>query len=124
MNIREIITTVDRLKPNNYTDADKILWLSLIDARVFSEIFGTHEGAEIDSFDGYTLETDDTTELLIPFPYAEEIYRYWLEAQIDFANQEINKFNNDTAMFNQKWMDYANYYNRTHLPLQTKAKFY
>lgn len=124
MNIREIISVVDRLKPNNYTDEDKKLWLSILDSRVFSEILGTHQGAEIDSFEGYNADTEDTTELLIPFPYAEEIYRYWLESQIDYANQEINKFNNDTALFNLKWSDYANFYNRTHLPLTTKAKHY
>ena len=124
MNIHDVIELVDRLKPNNYTKEDKIMWLSILDARVFSEIINTHEDAEIVSYDGYTSDTDETTELLIPFPYAQEIYRYWLESQIDFANQEITKYNNDTAMFNEKWSDYANYYNRTHLPRCVKAKYY
>ena len=99
MNIREAIDLVDKLKPNNYTDIEKKLWLSVIDKRVFLEIISTHQNGEIDAFDGYDIDTEDTTELLIPHPYAEEVYRHWLESQIDFANQEINKFNNDIALF-------------------------
>ena len=53
MTIKKIIELVDRQKPNQYDEADKIHWLSQMDYMVFREVISTHEGGA-ESFDGYT----------------------------------------------------------------------
>ena len=91
--IGEVISLVDSLKPNTRTPEEKKLWLSNIDTMVFEDIVSTHEDAAVGSFDGYTEDTPDETELLIPRHYGADIYRFYLEMQIDLANAEYNKYN-------------------------------
>ena len=123
MTIIEQITDVDALKPNGYEQAYKVQWLSQLDLRVKQEIIDTHEGGEDVSFSGYNDDTPIDTELLIPHPY-DEVYRFWLEAQIDYANGEYPKYNNSMAMFNTAYSAYERYYNRTHMPKGNKLKFF
>ena len=83
MTIMGAISHIDSIKPNRYTQVEKIRWLSTLDGLVKREIIDTHEGGENVSFKGYDEMTALTTELLIPSPY-DEVYFRWLEAQIDY----------------------------------------
>lgn len=123
MTIIEMITDVDALKPNGYEQIYKIQWLSQLDGRVKQDIIDTHEGGEGVMFSGYDAETPLSTELLIPHPY-DEVYRYWLEAQIDYANGEYPKYNNSMSMFNEAYSAYERYYHRNHLPVGKQFKFF
>lgn len=123
MTIMELMNRIDSLKPNRYGEREKIKWLSTLDGRIKSEIFDTHEGAEGISYNGYTEETSLTTELLAYAPY-DEMYLYWLEAQIDYWNGEYAKYNNSIEMFNTAYSAFANHYNHTHKPKGDKFKFF
>ena len=57
MTIREVLETVDRLKPNQYGSADKLRWLSELDGAVYREILTQHE-TQTAAFAGYTPEAD------------------------------------------------------------------
>lgn len=122
MKIIEAINRIDSLKHNTYTQSDKVLWLSRLDAMVKKHIIDTHEGDKV-AFTGYDDSTDPQTELLVPAPY-DEMYLQWLEAQIDYHNGEYDKYNNATEMFNTAYEGYQNYYNRTHMPKGKKFKFF
>lgn len=115
MTIQEAIDRVDTIKPNKYTEAQKITWLSELDGMIHQELILTHEGAEDENFEGYTSETEKTTELLVPYPYCE-VYQHYLSSQIDLGNAELDKYNNDKTLYNNAYMTYAAYYNRTHMP--------
>ncbi len=123
MTIIELITDVDAMKPNGYGQPFKIQWLSQLDGRVKNEIVDTHMGGENITFDGYGVDTPLDTVLLIPYPY-EDVYRYWLEAQIDYANGEYAKYNNSMDMFNEAYSAYERYYNRTHMPNGKHIKYF
>lgn len=123
MNIIEAIANIDSFKPNNYTQTDKVAWLSRLDAMVKKEIIDTHEGGEDIAFEGYNDDTPVETELLIPAPY-DEVYLRWLEAQIDYANGEYGRYNNSMVMYNTSYTAFANYYNRTHMPKSIQRKFF
>lgn len=123
MTLEKAISTIDALKPNQFTDSEKIRWLSILDARIKTEIIDTHEGASNITFSEYTDSTPKSTALLVPFPY-DDIYIKWLEAQIDYYNQEISKYSNSMIMFNSAYTDFWNYYNKNHLPIGRKIKFW
>lgn len=123
MTIIELITDVDALKPNSYEQHYKVQWLSQLDSRVKQDIIDTHDGGEGVSFSGYNEDTPINTELLIPHPY-DEVYRFWLEMQIDYANGEYPKYNNSKDMFNKAYSAYERYYNRTHMPKGKTLKFF
>ena len=122
MTIIEKITEVDVLHPNGFDQNNKIAWLSNLDGRIKEEIIDTHEGGDGVIFKGYTPD-DTNTELIVPAPY-DELYRYWLEAQIDYANGEYTKYNNSMAMFNTAYSAYERYYNRTHMPKGKSIKLF
>ncbi len=116
MTIMEVISHVDSIKPNRYTQVEKIKWLSMLDGIVKAEIIDTHEGAEAVAFKGYDDIAALTTELLIPASYADVYFR-WLEARIDYANGEYGKYNNSITMYNTAYTAFEKYYNRTHKPI-------
>ena len=122
MTIIEAINHVDSVKPNAYSQQEKVHWLSTIDGVVKREIIDTHEGGEDVIFNGYNDETPLTTELLIPAPY-DDVYIRYLEMQIDYANNEYGKYNNSAAEYNLAFAAFEKYYNREHKPLSRGSRF-
>ncbi len=123
MTILEAINRVDTTKPNSYTQVEKVDWLSALDGIIKHQIIDTHEGGEGKVFKGYNADTSLDTVLLAPAPY-DDIYIRWLEARIDYANGENDKYNNSLTAYNDAYDLYANYYNRTHMPKGKKFKFF
>lgn len=122
MTINEAIELVDKLKPNQYEHEIKVHWLGKIDGMIFTEIIRTHEHCHVESFHGYD-DADPDTELLVKFPYDEDIYNYFLQACIDKENGEMNKYNQSITLFNAAYKAFADHYNRTHTPLPKRSAF-
>lgn len=122
--ISSVIAQVDALKPNQYTALQKIQWLSECDSMVFSEVITKHVpcGCAPEKFIPYDEHTDPATTLLVRPPH-DVIYRHYLTAQIDLANQELLRYNNSSAMFNTAYQAFRAWYTRTHLPLGTVEHF-
>lgn len=123
MTISEAINKIDSLKPNTYTQENKIYWLSKLDGIVFNKIIKTHEGAETEVFNGYFDDIPMDTNLIISAPY-DDIYIKWLEAQIDYANREYDKYNNSIVAYNDAYAEYERDYNRTHMPKGKSFKYF
>ena len=51
-----------------------------------------------------------------------QLYVYYLCAQIDMQNQEFDLYQNNAALYNKAYSDYASYYNRKIMPA-SEAKF-
>jgi hypothetical protein len=116
MTIMEALHRIDTLKPNTYTNPEKIKWLSILDGIIKAQIIDTHEGGENVVFEGYTDDVELTKELLVPAPY-DDIYIHWLQTHIDYTNGEYGKYNNSAMMYNESFTAFSNYYNKTHKPI-------
>lgn len=123
MTLIEAINRVDALKPNAYTQSEKIEWLSTLDGMVKRFVIDTHEGGEGIVFNGYDDETTLDTVLLVKAPY-EDIYIAWLESKIDYHNGEYVKYNNSITRYNDIYQGYANDYNRKHMPKGSNIKYF
>ncbi len=123
MTIMEAINRIDAVKPNTYTQLEKIRALSTLDGVIKNNIINTHDDSEGVKFGGYTEETSLTTDLLVPAPY-DVIYLYWLESTIDYWNGETGRYNNSISLYNTAYSEYERYYNRTHMPKGKKFKFF
>lgn len=121
MTIRQAITRIDALIPNTYSDADKIAWLSNVDRTVSKTIMETHADAYSVMYEDYSDESMDT-ELLAPAPY-DDLYLRWLEAQIHYYNGESAAYNAAITLYNTTYNSFANWYNRTHMPLSHGNRF-
>lgn len=115
--IGEVLSLVDSIKPNTRTAEEKTLWLNNVDRMVYEEIIKVHEGAEDVTFSGYDENTPQTQVLLIPKHYGTEIYRFFIEMQIDLANAEYSKYNTSMQLFQMAYNNYAQAYTREHMPL-------
>lgn len=123
MTIQAAIERIDVMKPNMFSDTQKIAWLSEVDSFVWREIIKTHEGvpAGVD-FVGYDQDTEMDTELLVPEPYTD-IYDAYLSAQMDLKNAESGKYTQNMVRFNNAWQTYGDFYNRHHQPVQLVRQF-
>ena len=113
MTVAEAIGRVNVIRPNQYTTDQMREWLSELDAKAFNEIIKTHEGEAPEEFVPYTAVSD---ELLIPFPYAGDVYTFWLISQIDLFNAETARYNQSITLFNNAYTTYQNWYNRENIP--------
>ena len=122
MTIFEAISKANELKFNAFSQEQKVGWLSRLDHMVKTQIIDTHEGGENVNFTGYDSDTDMHTSLLIPAPF-DEVYLRWMEAQIDYHNGEIDKYNISITMFNTEYEAFANWYNRNYMPVSRGSRF-
>ena len=123
MTIEQAIAKINSIKPNTYTDMDKLEWLNELDGRIKAEIVDTHEDEGDVYFFGYNEDTDFETELIVPSPY-DDVYIKWLESKIDYANNEYAKYNNTSTAFNNAYQAFERYYNRQHMPKAKHLKFF
>ena len=106
MTIREVIETVDRLKPNTYSDRDKLRWLGELETLVREQITGLYEKNE-EPVAGFDETAGKDTALTAPAPY-DQMYLRYLEAQIDYHNAEYDRYNNAIALFQAVFDSYRN----------------
>lgn len=132
MTVSEAIGLLDSYRPNLYSESDKVKWLSMLDEIVFLEIFKTHHipDHEEDEFPEYRIPSPDdpdydqkyadlmATTLIVPEPYAEDVYINYLESRVDKENAEIAKYNIDVSLFNQGYMAFADFMNRKYRPVR------
>lgn len=117
--IRDVIARVDEMKPNAFSQAQKLYWLALLDGRVAADVMLMHI-SDIQQFN-YRYPEDLDRELLVSFPH-EEIYDYWLQAKIDEANGEDSKYMNTMEAGNAAWNNFVCWFARTYRPAQGYLK--
>ena len=103
---KEVLARVDALLPNGYTEAEKLGWLAQAEGFVLREI----RGAE-----GALPEMAKETELTAEIPY-DEMYRFYVEAQVHYANGETARYNNAVSLWNNGFLTYRDYYCRREMP--------
>lgn len=115
MTIGQALEIIDKKYPNHFDDAVKIGWLSELDGKVHAEILLTHDG-DVTAFGGYRYDDDRDTTLLVPEPFAYGVYTRYLEMMIDQEYKEIERYNQSATLYNAAYLEFENWYNRTHMP--------
>ncbi len=110
-----IISLVDLKEPNSYTKAEKLSWLSSLDGKIIEEVISKYAG--YDPEEVISPYEDGSEDVLIDFPYGEDLYVSYLIAQIARGNAEISRYNQQIAFYNACYSQWWNRYNATHIPL-------
>lgn len=119
MTIREAIDKLDAMHPNSFSESKKVQWLNQVESEIYKSIILTHEkvlnpdGTPKYNFTGYTDATPKTTELIAEAPY-DDLYVYYMEAQIDYADKETARYSNSIAMYNTAVTEFNKFYNARH----------
>ena len=107
MTPNKAIETIDRLRPNSYSEEDKLSWINELDGMVQRLVF------QNDDIIQYEYPDDMDRELLIPAPF-DDVYKLFLEAKIDYYNREYANYNNSATMFEAQFAEYKKAYIREH----------
>ncbi len=108
MTLCQILERVDEVKPNLISEEIKRDYISELDTRTNIQILRRSGNIK------YT-DLDSDKELIIPSPF-DRVYEYYLSAMIDYLNSEINSYNVNMALFNEKYEEYAKWYIRNNMP--------
>lgn len=123
MTIQEAIGLLDEMKPNAMSPRLKMKALTTIEQLIHSEVVMRHvHTTEQEVVPVYTTDSDPTTELIIPDPYSD-VYPKWLMCEVDRQNQEDGRYNVDRAHFENAYDTMADWYTRTHRPIQQVREF-
>ena len=107
MTPNKAIEIIDGLRPNTYSEEDKLRWINELDGMVQKLVVQSDEIKE------YSYPEDMDKELLIPAPF-ENVYPLYLEAKIDYQNREYGNYNNSVMMFESQFTEYKKAYIREH----------
>lgn len=140
MKVSTLISEYNTDRPNQVDDSRKINWLKKVEAMIIREVVSTHQGGSLDTWtvDGTTLtigstiyDTDieaiisdfgDDTELIVPDPYSD-LYMFWLDERIALMNNEAKRYSSVSTLFNNAYVTFQQWYNRTHMPLSGRSHF-
>lgn len=105
-----------KLKPVPAEIDDTILldWLNQVEGQILHEIF-LLALSEITPY-----ATTPTEALAAPYPY-DGIYLLWMEAQVDFANGEYERYTNTMQRYNTAWNDLARHIAKCIRPVYGRA---
>lgn len=105
MKLNDAIRIADELRDNAISEAQKLIWINELEMKIQSLILHTAPD------DMIIYEQVDDTELLVPRPF-DKVYYLWLAAMIDYGNAEYDKYQNDKAMADAAYSDYAKWFMR------------
>ena len=105
MKLNEAIQIADKLRDNAIDEAQKLIWINELETKIQSLILHTAPD------DMIVYEQVDDTEMLVPRPF-DKVYYLWLAAMIDYGNAEYDKYQNDKAMADAAYSDYAKWFMR------------
>lgn len=111
MNIGQCVARVDTLRPNAISEGEKIRWAYDLDAQLRREFYPRY--APVGRASADTEEVGKNYILSASGPY-EELYVFYVAGKVDLANQELELYNADTALFRSALDDFRKDYHRTH----------
>lgn len=114
MRVEQAIARADDLAPNSFSVEQKIAWLSALDQKILDGLILPGGGKAPFGFfpgEGYI---SDSEELLVQFPYCDDLYSNYLLAQYAAYNGEITKYSNFAALYNSALKEFYNFWTRNH----------
>ena len=119
MTVSQVIEAVDEVKPNAFSNEEKVRWLNEVEGKVQTEVL-LLASEEIIT---YTYEKNKDAELLVQPPH-DKLYPAYLEARVDYANGEYDKYQNTMQMFNAFFGEFVRWFATIYSPADTHGEVY
>lgn len=94
MTLYEIVKMFREEKPNKVSDAHVVQWINECEDEVQNML--NIPQAEWVSYTTEDIAEGTETEPVVPRPY-QKLYLFWLQARLDYANQEYEGYSNNWA---------------------------
>lgn len=117
MTVAGIIEQYNTERPNSIDDMTKMAWLKKLELSLI-ETIKNHQGCPSDEelfvhIEYFGMDTD----LLLEEPY-DDVYIYYLDQRIAYDNNDGNRNNVATRMYNNALLHWKQMYNREHMALK------
>lgn len=118
MNLKSVIEIFDKNESNDYSEGDKLRWLSELDGKIKISIIDRYVQEEAIDMPDYTAEDTDliSTQLLAAEPFTD-LYFQWLRCKVNQYNGEVTLYNAAVLAFNSAYYEFSTWYTRNHLPI-------
>lgn len=151
MTVAQLIQKYNTERQNSLSDKTKMQWLRRCERMVINDVIMTHElpgvnledaeniehpivgftptyayaeGNVLNFNDSGVIDNDDEfgmeTELIIQEPY-DDVYMYYIDQRIAYNNNDIRRYNTASQCFNNAYITFQQWYNRTHKAKQPKT---
>ena len=122
MTVRELIGYVTAVKGREFPPEVYDVWLNEVEGMVQTRIHLIPDEAVVRLVrDAEDPDAFDDTVLSVPFPY-DKLYAPYIEARVDFANGEYDRYENSMAMFEQFFTEYMAHYAQTVRPADRRKR--
>ena len=111
MTLGQVISMVDSIEANAYPTEVKTAWLNEVEGIVQTDVLLLR----VEDVIQYDYDADRDRTLLVRPPH-DKIYRLYLQAMIQFANAEYDRYNNTMQMYNSAIGEYCRWMGRTVYP--------
>lgn len=108
MTVREVLDFVNDVKPNAYMESTIMQYLNEVESMVWQEVLH-QDPAE---YTALSTPDDDDHSLAMPKPF-DKCYSHYIQAMIDFQNEESISYQNNMSMYNVLWAEYKKYMQRS-----------
>jgi len=105
MKANKVIERLDAIRPNSYSEEQKLEWINNLEEMVQMQVM------EIPVIRSLSYPEDMDTELFITAPF-DNLYGLYLESMIDYYNREYGNYNNSALMFETRFDEYKKAYIR------------
>ena len=114
MKLAQVIQQVNEEKPNSFKEEKLTGYINEVEAEV-QEQLGIKDKIT------YEYGKDSNKELIVTAPY-DKLYKSYLKANIDYANEEYASYENNQAQHIADFRDYADYVVRNGLAVSSSPK--
>ena len=111
LTVQELIDFTDRVKPNDFSEDDKVNWITQCEGIVQSQVMLM---APVE-FITYTWPDSKDYELLVNPPF-DKLYRTYMQAMIDYHNGEYGNYQNTMTMFNSDLSEFSRWFSTVYRP--------
>lgn len=118
MTLRELLDHMDTTRPSAYTPAQKTAWVSDLEAVIWTQILLQ----PMSLWHAYDADADADTRLLLPDGW-RRVYTAWLDAMIDLANGEYNRYQNSMSLYNACISELGAWYADLYEPAMRPARW-
>ena len=112
MKVYEVLRRLDSLRPNAFSDGEKLELLQTVEGRVYTDIF-----LQAADFSGSPAPLLEETELSVPAPF-HDLYLHYLMAMVAFYSGDTAGYTESMLLYNRCWEDFAAHYRANHKPVQ------
>ena len=118
MTLKELINQINSEKPSAFSSKYLVTFVNEVEQSI-QEYLGTLLEDRIT----YMWPDSEDAVLIAPPPY-DMLYKSYLKAKIDFAQEEYDSYANNVEQFNADMAEYEGYTQRENLIIKTSANRY